>query len=238
MRIKIVPPIPQTEEACRKAQSAYERAVRADTEIRVVNISKGPQGLGSCYERLLSDFFVLIESEKAERESFDAFIPACVLEKGSKPLKELLNILVLSTFECSMYISSLLGKKISVLALNEREGEVLKEKVRELGLEFKLASIRSLNVKPEDGKDAIQKRLKSAGKSAVEKDGADIVVIGCAQLGFEIEKELREELGVPVILPGLVTVKVAEALIDLGLKQSKKAYPTPPIKIHDFLSIT
>jgi allantoin racemase len=105
-------------------------------------------------------------------------------------------------------------------------------------LEFKLASIRSLNVKPEDGKDAIQKRLKSAGKSAVEKDGADIVVIGCAQLGFEIEKELREELGVPVILPGLVTVKVAEALIDLGLKQSKKAYPTPPIKIHDFLSIT
>ncbi len=36
-----------------------------------------------------------------------------------------------------------------------------------------------------------------------------------------------KDYGVPILEPGAVAAKMAEMLVDLGLSQSKRAYPTP-----------
>ncbi|MFH0814047.1 MAG: hypothetical protein V2A69_14600 [Pseudomonadota bacterium] len=36
-----------------------------------------------------------------------------------------------------------------------------------------------------------------------------------------------KDYGVPILEPGAIAAKMAEMLVDLGLKQSKRAYPTP-----------
>jgi allantoin racemase len=70
---------------------------------------------------------------------------------------------------------------------------------------------------------------------AVREDGAHVIVFGCtgmAGLANEVQSGL-EALGisdVPIIDPAIVAVKVAEALVDMGLSHSKKTYPTPPEK--------
>ena len=52
-------------------------------------------------------------------------------------------------------------------------------------------------------------------------------------LAGEVKKGLVEQgiVDVPVIDPGILAVKVAEALADLGLSHSKRTYPTPPEKL-------
>jgi|GEM_PF-6995251 len=56
--------------------------------------------------------------------------------------------------------------------------------------------------------------LKKKAKEAVEKDGAEVIILGCTiQFGFY--KELQEYVGVPVIDAILAPLKYAEFLIEL-----------------------
>jgi allantoin racemase len=56
------------------------------------------------------------------------------------------------------------------------------------------------------------------------------MILGCAGMdGYAAEME--RELGIVVIYPSAVTLKICEALIDAGLKHSKRAlFACPPEK--------
>jgi hypothetical protein len=41
---------------------------------------------------------------------------------------------------------------------------------------------------------------------------------------------MQDSLGVPVVNPAVVSLKVLEGLVSSGLSQSKRAYPQPPKK--------
>jgi len=63
----------------------------------------------------------------------------------------------------------------------------------------------------------------------VEEDGAEIIIMGCAAMAGYSD-ELEHELRFPVLDPLKVTLKVTEALVDLGLTHSRiglYASPTP-----------
>jgi hypothetical protein len=47
---------------------------------------------------------------------------------------------------------------------------------------------------------------------------------------FGVEEKVRNELNVPVVVPGPVALRTCEALIDLGLAQSKRFFAAPPRK--------
>lgn len=68
--------------------------------------------------------------------------------------------------------------------------------------------------------------------AAVAEDGAHVVILGCTGM-LGLADSLAGELApqghpdVPVLDPVPVTVRVAEALADLGLSQSGRTYPPP-----------
>jgi allantoin racemase len=43
-----------------------------------------------------------------------------------------------------------------------------------------------------------------------------------------IAEDVQEKLRVPVLNPAAVALKTAELFVRLGLRHSKKAYPSPP----------
>jgi len=45
-----------------------------------------------------------------------------------------------------------------------------------------------------------------------------------------MEKRITNELGVPVVVPGIAALKVCEDLIEMGLAQSKRFFALPPEK--------
>ena len=69
--------------------------------------------------------------------------------------------------------------------------------------------------------------IVAMGRRLMDDQGAEALVLGCgATTG--LAPRVARELGIPVLDPGLTAVKYAEMLVDLGLSQSKRAYPYNP----------
>lgn len=86
-------------------------------------------------------------------------------------------------------------------------------------LENYVASIVSSN---QGGIDWQSKEpLIRAGKLAMERDGCEVIVLGCAGLGH-IAADLEAELGIPVLDSVTCGLILAEGLVRRGWAQSKR----------------
>ena len=77
-----------------------------------------------------------------------------------------------------------------------------------------------------------ERRLKQAAIEAIEKDGAEVILLGCT-LEFGFFSELQKEIQVPVIDAVVAPVKYLELLMEIhqaqGWTQSKAyGYESPP----------
>lgn len=70
----------------------------------------------------------------------------------------------------------------------------------------------------------MEEALGRVARRAIEVDGADTFVIGSTTMQMAADY-LAETLPAPVLSPGRVGLKVAEALGSLGLAQSPRAHP-------------
>ena len=67
------------------------------------------------------------------------------------------------------------------------------------------------------------------GKKAIRDDGVNVLIPGCMSMAFQgIAEDAQKELGVPVLNPAAVALKLAELYVSLGLSHNKRAYPYPP----------
>jgi allantoin racemase len=103
------------------------------------------------------------------------------------------------------------------------------------GLDYFLASVRSLDlsvVETDAEPEKTKKRVLEVAQKAVDEDGAEVIILGCAGMaGYA--KEIERKLRVKVLDPSAVALKVAEAMADLGLTQSKRGlFSAPPEKIY------
>ncbi|MEE8569675.1 MAG: hypothetical protein V3S97_01595 [Candidatus Bathyarchaeia archaeon] len=63
---------------------------------------------------------------------------------------------------------------------------------------------------------------------ARDEDGAEAVIPGNMSLSFlQAHAEFEKRLGIPVLDPASLAVKMAEVMVSLGLSHSKVAYPKP-----------
>ena len=74
--------------------------------------------------------------------------------------------------------------------------------------------------------EVVFEKLKTQGLRAIEEDGADVIILGSTTM-HQSHRFLRDNLPVPVLNPGVVAYKLCEALLDMGLTHSKRAFPSP-----------
>ena len=77
-----------------------------------------------------------------------------------------------------------------------------------------------------DPERAVRAIVAEAGR-AVEADHAEVICLGCAGMAG-LEEAITAELGVPVIDGIGAAVRLAEAVVGLGLKTSKISTYAPP----------
>jgi allantoin racemase len=209
------------------------RIKRSDTELAVVCPDKGPETIESAYDEAYAIPPTLELVKKANREGYDAVILACFSDPGLEAAKEISEIPVIGIEESTLHVAAMLGARFSIMTPRKQRIACRKEHVHARGMDHFLASVRGLDLSvAETDADPVKtkKRILEVATAAAEEDGAEVIILGCAGMaGYAPELESR--LGVKVLDPSTVALKIAEAMADLGLKHSKMGlFAAPPQK--------
>lgn len=209
-----------------------------DTVVDVVSLppALGPTHLEySSYEvMIMPDMLKAVK--KAEEEGYDAAIIGCFYDPMLRAAREISKKMVVTApAEACLHIATTLGESLSIIVGRRKWIPEMKENVHKYGFADKLASFKHIEMGVHDFQkdhDETLKRMKFAAREAVEKDGANVIILGCT-VEFGFYHSLQEELGVPVIDASSAPVKYAEFLVEINKKfgwgHSKlDGYQSPP----------
>ncbi|MCB5282770.1 aspartate/glutamate racemase family protein [Arthrobacter sp. AL08] len=171
--------------------------------------------------------------------SVDAVVVAAFGDPGMPALKELTGIPVLGITEAALCAAALQGHRFSIIAISDRIQPWYRDCVERFGLGGRLASIRSLN-EALHGIASVQQDFKAAllalSHQAVAEDGADVVILAGAPLAG-LARELRGQIGVPVVDGISAGIRLAEAVVGLDSGPHRAgAFAAPPAKARRGLS--
>jgi len=206
------------------------------TEVSRVTLPRGPHHVEYRYYEALVVVDILHLVKEAESQGFAATVIGCFYDVGLQAAREVAErMVVVAPCEASVYLAATLGDKFSIIVGRRKWIPEMRENVIRYGMKERLASFKSVNLGVlEFHQDEAEtaRRFVEVGREAVERDGAEVIILGCtATSGFY--RELQTELGVPVIDSTLAAFKAAEFAAELrnrfGWSHSKiAAYESPP----------
>ncbi len=218
-----------------KKRSYIMKHVPEGSEVGNMTPRHGTHSVESLADEAYNAPFILEQIVRANREGYDVIVIDCACDPILEAAREVSQIPVVGPRNTSLHLALTLGTRFGVVTV---QGESLKRcfeyGIRKEGLEPFCAGVKYLDIpvleiskKPEDA----QKEILTRSRELIEGDGADVIVLGCTALSYEVDLHpIMEQLGVPVIDPWVVAMRTAFLLVESGLSHSKVAYPSPPPK--------
>ena len=203
-----------------------------DLQFEYRSVKAGPVNYSSHHDFVLADASIFEAGCRAQQEGFAAVCIDTMSDSGVAALRSVLDIPVFGPGKVSMLSALMLGDRFSILTMASRWKPLYKKALDELGMHHKCASVRAIEVSPDNqallsGKEEeVFPLLEAAAMKAVEIDGADVIILGSTTM-HQAHAHLQARLPVPVINPGPLSYKIAESMLALGHTHSRTAYPQP-----------
>lgn len=234
-RVKIIVPIPMDKSGvAHRASQLSSDMISSGYDVDFVSVKTGAALGDSYHDMLLMDATVYEAGILAEEEGYAAVCIDTVSDSGLYPLRSRLSIPVFGPGMIAFFAACTLGKKFSIISMWEEWYPLYQKTLTEYALWPRLASMRSINTRPDlqellDGKEEVVfEKIEKESRAAMNEDGADVIVLGSTTM-HQSHQYLVEHLPIPVINPGVTMYKMCEAFLELGLSHSKKAFPNPEV---------
>jgi allantoin racemase len=166
----------------------------------------------------------------AEKAGYDAVVAWGTLDLGVEEARHLVDIPVVGPGQIAVNIATTLCQRFGVIAYSEKLVLMFRKSIRAWGHEAWPAGYRYIDMPPmemPDHKDEVRERFIRFGRELVSECGAEMIL----PLGYSIvpltqnASDLAAEIGVPVLDPLPLTMRIAEALAASGFRNSRAAYP-------------
>ena len=223
MRILVINPN-TSEEMTQDIDREARQYARPETEIETVSPAWGPRSIEGHYEEELGAVAAL-ELIRERASAFDGVVIACYGDPGLHAAREVSPVPVVGIAEASMLMACTVAHSFSIVTVLPRVKPLLENMVRLHGLERRCASIRTTLLSVLDCErdpTAAAREIVKAARLAIDEDGAEAVLLGCAGMG-PLDKVVEAEVGVPVLDGVACAVKLVEGLVDYGLSTSRVA---------------
>jgi allantoin racemase len=222
MRILVVNPN-TTASMTAKIAAAARAAASTGTEIVAVNSRTGPASIEGYVDGALAVPGLLDEIRDGEASGVDAHVIACFDDTGLDAARALATAPVIGIGEAAYHLASLIAGRFSVVTTLARSVPILEENLARYGLAERCARVRAAEVAVldlEKPSTTARERIATEIGEALRHDRADAIVLGCAGMA-DLAASFAARFGLPVIEGVSAAVKLAEALVGLGLATSK-----------------
>ncbi len=228
MRIHVINPN-TTRSMTLKIGAAAKAAASPGVEVTAVNPDYGPASIEGYFDEAFSVPGLIEEIGKAR--DADAFVIACFDDTG------------LEAARCATLGASHWHRRSRVphgepdrSEIQRRDDAVAldcsdRAQPAKYGLIARCARVRAAEVPvlalEEPGSDA-RRLIEQEIERALAEDGAEAIVLGCAGM-TDLARDLERKAGVPVLDGVACAVSLAESLVRLGLKTSKRRTYAAPL---------
>ena len=217
-----------------KIENCARAVAGADVSVTGVTSEIGPESIESHYDEALSVPGVLKAIQWGEREGVDGYVIACFGDPGLDAARELAAGPVIGIAEAAMHTASHLGRGFSVVTTLERTIGRATDLAERYGMQRFCRGIHAceIPVLDLDSDPDARKVITEACRDAIESDGSDSVVLGCAGMAGMCG-EISAEIGVPVIDGLTAATLTVQSLVAMGLRTSVRGeYAPPPPKAY------
>jgi allantoin racemase len=219
MRLLVINPN-STATMTEKIGKAARRAASPGTEILALNPPYGPASIEGYYDEALSVPGILHAIQTSP--AYDAVIIACFDDTGLDAARCLTDKPVIGIGEAAYHFASMLSNKFSVVTTLARSVPALEHNL------LRSSEVAVLELE-HAGSDAC-KRISAEIARAVHEDRAEAIVLGCAGMA-DLADQLAAEHGLPVLDGVSCAVRLAEAMVGLKLRTSRRGgYAPPPVQ--------
>ncbi len=213
MRILLINPN-LTSAVTESCAAAARAAASAGTEIMPVTGEFGAEVINSRAENAIAAHMVLTLAAR-HASSADAVLLAVSYDTALFPVREMLDIPVVGMSESAMLASLMLGGRFGLVVFGTPA--VYREHVAALGLQARLAGVRSIEAAPTTvyrDPGSVRAAVIEAARRLVDEDGAEAVVLcGAAMAGMAAK--LQDSVDAP-LLDGIgCAVPLCEMLVKL-----------------------
>lgn len=214
------------------------RAAAPDTQIDVLTAPFGVAYIETRFESLIGAY-AAAELAAEHCNCHDAIVIAAFGDPGIEGIREALDIPVIGLTEAALMTACQLGKRFSIVAISRRITAWYRDCVYNYCLTDRLASIRCLDNPLQDigrVQEDHEARLGALCLSAVEDDGADVIIIAGAPLAG-LARSIKHRIPVPVVDGVSSAVCQAQTLVSLAPVPARKgSFAPPPVKPNKGLS--
>ncbi|TQC50613.1 Asp/Glu racemase [Rhodococcus sp. WS4] len=229
MLIKIVNPN-TTQSMTDKIGDCARSVAGPGTLVDAVSPKMGPASIESHYDEALSVPGLLEEIAHGEEAGVDGYVIACFGDPGLDAARELASGPVLGIAEAAMHAASFLGRGFSVVTTLGRTRGRAWELAERYGMQRFCLGVHACEIAVLDldrDPDSV-KVITEACRVALDEDGSDAIVLGCAGMA-DLCAVISAELGVPVVDGVAAATLMVQSLVTLGLRTGARGEFAPPL---------
>ncbi len=231
MRIRVINP--NTTESMTALIEASARAVAGPgTVVEAVTPAMGPASIESHYDEALAVPGILAAIADGEKSGVGGYVLACFGDPGLDAAREVAAGPVVGIAEAAMHAATLVGRGFSVVTTLART----RGRAYDLAARYVAAGACrgvwacDIPVLDLESDPDVLKRVVAVARTALDTDGSEVIVLGCAGMA-DLCAKATAELGVPVIDGVAAATLMVQSLVTLGAKTSARdEYAPPPAK--------
>lgn len=229
MRIRVVNPNTSAAMTRSIADSA-QAAAWVGVDVSTVRSQQGPESIESHYDEAMAAPGLLAQVSRGEDEGIDGYVVACFGDPALQAARELAAGPVVGIAEAAMRTACYLGRSFSVVTSLERTIGRARDLAVDYGVAHACAGVWACGIGPLDleADPRAYEVLAHRCAVALDIDGSDVIVLGCAGMAAWAEP-LSAELGVPVVDGVVAAVATVQGLLSIGLRTSERCEFAAPL---------
>ena len=227
IRILLVNPNTTASMTARMLDAASAVAAQG-TELIAATAEYGPESIEGYYDEVFS-VPPMLDAVKAHPDVAGVVV-GCFDDTGVDAARCVASAPVIGICQAAMQVASIVSGSFTVVTTLARSVPAVEHLARRYGYADLCRKVRASEIPVlalEDAASGARDRLRAEVRRALDEDGCESIVLGCAGM-VDMARSLSEELAVPVVEGVTAAVKIVEGLATLGVTTSKRGGYAPP----------